>query len=177
MSDKIALTAEIRTDVGKGASRRLRRSGEKVPAIIYGAEDAPQNLTLAANELAKAMQQEAFYSQILDVVVDGKNNQAVVRDLQRNPASGKVLHIDFQRVSANKAINVSVPLHFVNEEQCVGVKIGGGIISHNLTEVEISCLPADLPEYLEVDMKDIDVGLCSALEWLGAACWASPSLR
>jgi len=166
MSDKIALAAEIRTDVGKGASRRLRRSGEKVPAIIYGADDAPQNLTLAANELSKAMQQEAFYSQILDVVVDGKSNQAVVRDLQRNPASGKVLHIDFQRVSANKPINVNVPLHFINEEQCVGVKIGGGIISHNLTEVEISCLPADLPEYLEVDMKDVDVGFAVHLSGL-----------
>jgi large subunit ribosomal protein L25 len=166
MSDKIALTAEIRTDVGKGASRRLRRSGEKVPAIIYGAEDAPQNLTLAANELSKAMQQEAFYSQILDVLVDGQSNQAVVRDLQRNPASGKVLHIDFQRVSANKPINVNVPLHFINEEQCVGVKISGGIISHNLTEVEISCLPADLPEYIEVDMKDIDLGFAVHLSGL-----------
>ena len=166
MSDKIALTAEIRSDVGKGASRRLRRSGEKVPAIIYGAEDAAQNLTLAANELAKAMQQEAFFSQIMDIVVEGKTNQAVVRDLQRNPASGKVLHIDFQRVSANKPINVSVPLHFTNEDQCVGVKMNGGIISHTLTEVEISCLPADLPEYIEVDMKDVDLGFAIHLSGL-----------
>ncbi len=166
MSEKIALTAEIRTDVGKGASRRLRRSGEKVPAIIYGAEDAPQNLTLAANELAKAMQQEAFFSQIMDVVVEGKANQAVVRDLQRNPASGKVLHIDFQRVSANKPLNVSVPLHFINEDQCVGVKMNGGIISHTLNEVEISCLPADLPEYIEVDMKELDLGFAIHLSGL-----------
>ncbi len=158
MSDKISLTAELRTDVGKGASRRLRRMGEKVPAIIYGAENDPQNLTLAVNELSKAMQLEAFYSQILDVIVEGKPQQAVVRDLQRNPASGKVLHIDFQRVSANKAINVSVPLHFINEEQCVGVKIGGGSITHNLTEVEISCLPADLPEYIEIDMENVELG-------------------
>ena len=166
MSEKIALTAEIRTDVGKGASRRLRRSGEKVPAIIYGAEDAPQNLTLAANEVTKAMEQESFYSQILDVIVDGKSNQAVVRDLQRNHANGKVLHIDFQRVSANKPINVNVPLHFINEDQCVGVKISGGIIAHNLTEVEISCLPADLPEYIEVDMKDVDLGFAIHLSGL-----------
>ncbi len=158
MSDKISLTAELRTDVGKGASRRLRRMGEKVPAIIYGAENDPQNLTLAVNELSKAMQLEAFYSQILDVIVEGKPQQAVVRDLQRNPASGKVLHIDFQRVSANKAINVNVPLHFINEEQCVGVKIGGGSITHNLTEVEISCLPADLPEYIEIDMENVELG-------------------
>ena len=158
MSDKISLTAELRTDVGKGASRRLRRMGDKVPAIIYGAENDPQNLTLAVNEVTKAMEQEAFYSQILDVVVDGAAQQAVVRDLQRNPASGKVLHLDFQRVSANKALHVNVPLHFINEDKCVGVKIGGGNITHNLTEVEISCLPADLPEYIEVDMENVEVG-------------------
>ena len=158
MSDKISLTAELREDVGKGASRRLRRLGNKVPAIIYGAEEDPQNLTLAVNELTKAMEQEAFYSQILDVLVEGKAQQAVVRDLQRSPASGKVLHIDFMRISANKEMQVSVPLHFINEESCVGVKIGGGSIAHSLTEVEISCLPANLPEYIEVDMEEIEVG-------------------
>ena len=123
MSDKISLTAELRSDVGKGASRRLRRLDDKVPAIIYGGEEAPQNLTLIANELSKAMQLEAFYSQIMNVVVDGNAQQAFVRDLQRNPASGRVLHIDFQRVSADRAINVNVPLHFINEGQCVGVKL------------------------------------------------------
>lgn len=158
MSDKISLTAELREDVGKGASRRLRRLGNKVPAIIYGAEADPQNLTLAVNELTKAMEQETFYSQILDVMVEGNVQQAVVRDLQRSPASGKVLHIDFMRISANKEIQVSVPLHFVNEENCVGVKIGGGSITHSLTEVEISCLPANLPEYIEVNMEEIEVG-------------------
>jgi len=158
MSDKLLLTAELRTDVGKGASRRLRRSGDKIPAIIYGAEETPQTLTLAVNELTKVMQQEAFYSQILDVMVEGKSNQAVVRDLQRNPANGRVLHIDFQRISADKAMHVSVPLHFINEDLCVGVKMGGGVISHNLTEVEISCLPADLPEFIEVDMENVELG-------------------
>ena len=158
MSDKITLTAELREDVGKGASRRLRRLGNKVPAIIYGGEDAPQNLTLAVNEVNKAMEQEAFYSQIMDVVVGANATQAVVRDLQRNPSNGKVQHIDFQRISANKEMNVSVPLHFINEDTCVGVKIGGGSITHNLTEVEISCLPANLPQFIEVDMEEIDVG-------------------
>ena len=104
------------------------------------------------------MQVEAFYSQILDVVIDGKGQQAVVRDLQRNPASGRVLHIDFQRISADVAIHVNVPLHFINEEGCVGVKIGGGNITHNLTEVEVSALPADLPEFIEVDMLEIEAG-------------------
>ena len=110
MSDKISLTAELREDVGKGASRRLRRLVNKVPAIIYGAEADPQNLTLAVNELTKAMEQEAFYSQILDVMVEGTAQQAVVRDLQRSPGSGKVLHIDFMRISANKEMQVNV--HF-----------------------------------------------------------------
>jgi large subunit ribosomal protein L25 len=158
MSDKISLTAELRADVGKGASRRLRRIGEKVPAIIYGAEETPLTLSLATNELTKAMEQEAFYSQIMDVVIEGKANQAVVRDLQRNPASGNVQHIDFQRISANKVMHVNVPLHFVNEDICVGVKTSGGNITHNLTEVEVSCLPAALPEYIEVDMEHIDLG-------------------
>ena len=158
MSDYISLTAELREDVGKGASRRLRRLGNKVPAIIYGAEEAPVNLTLAVNELTKAMEQEAFYSQILEVVVDGKASQAVIRDLQRNPASGNVQHIDFMRISANREMQVSVPLHFMNEESCVGVRLNNGAITHNLTEVEISCLPANLPEFIEIDMEEVDAG-------------------
>ena len=158
MSDKISLTAELRADVGKGASRRLRRAGEKVPAIIYGAEETAQTLSLVTKELNKAMEQEAFYSQIMDVVIGGKANQAVVRDLQRNPANGKVQHIDFQRISANKVMHVSVPLHFINEDICVGVKNDGGNITHNLTEVEVSCLPAALPEYIEIDMEHVELG-------------------
>ena len=122
MSDTITLTATVRTDVGKGASRRLRRLEDKVPAIIYGGETEPQKLTLSGNEILKASQLEAFYSQILDVAVDGQVQAAVIRDLQRNPASGRIQHIDFQRVSADKEINVNVPLHFINEAACVGVK-------------------------------------------------------
>ncbi len=158
MSDNIKLTADLRSDVGKGASRRLRRQGEKIPAIIYGADAETQTLTLGVNELTKAMEQEAFYSQILDVVVEGTAQQAVVRDLQRNPGNGRVLHIDFQRISADREMHVNVPLHFINEENCVGVKIGGGAIAHNLTDVEVSCLPADLPEFIEVDMEHVDIG-------------------
>jgi large subunit ribosomal protein L25 len=158
MSDNIQLTAELRTDVGKGASRRLRRLEDKVPGIIYGQDKVPQMLSLSANEMSKAMQQEAFYSQIIDLSIAGKTEQAVVRDLQRNPDNERLLHIDFLRISANKAINVSVPLHFINEENCVGVKTEGGTLTHNMTEVEITCLPADLPEYIEVDMADIAAG-------------------
>ncbi len=159
MSDNIQLSAELRTDIGKGASRRLRRLEDKVPGIIYGEDKDPQMLTLSANEMGKAMQQEAFYSQIIDLSIDGKKEQAVVRDLQRNPANERLLHIDFMRISANKTINVSVPLHFLNEEACIGVKIEGGTLTHNMTEVEITCLPAALPEYIEVDMAEVAAGV------------------
>ncbi|MBT7334021.1 MAG: 50S ribosomal protein L25/general stress protein Ctc [Gammaproteobacteria bacterium] len=158
MSETLNLTAEIRTDMGKGASRRLRRAGLQVPAIIYGAEEAPQTISLKTNELNKAMQQETFYSQILNVIIDGSSTSAVVRDLQRNPATGRVIHIDFLRVSANRALNVNVPLHFINEDKCVGARVNGGSIAHTLTEVEITCLPADIPEFIEVDMENVDVG-------------------
>lgn len=158
MSDSITLTATVRTDVGKGASRRLRRLEDKVPAIIYGGEIEPQKLMLSGNEIFKASQVEAFYSQVLDVAVDGKVQPAVIRDLQRNPASGRIQHIDFQRISADKEINVSVPLHFINEAACVGVKMSGGTLTHNLTEVEITCLPANLPEFIEVDMLEVEAG-------------------
>ena len=157
MSQKIEINAEVRTDVGKGASRRLRRSGERVPGIIYGATEDAVSLTLNANELGKAMQNETFFSQILDVKFDGKSQQAVLRDLQRNPASERVLHVDFMRISANKALHVNVPLHFVDEDRCKGVRLGGGTISHAMTEVEVSCLPADLPEYVEVFMAELDL--------------------
>ena len=104
------------------------------------------------------MQFETFYSQILNVTIDCKTEQAVVRDLQRNPANERVQHVDFQRVSADREINVNVPLHFINEESCVGVKMQGGTLTRTLTEVEISCLPANLPEFIEVDMAEVESG-------------------
>ena len=158
MPQQIEINAELRTDVGKGASRRLRRLADKVPGIIYGGKDNAVLLTMNANELTNVMKDEAFFSQILNVVVDGKGEQALVRDLQRHPANERVLHVDFLRISADKAIQVQVPLRFVGEDECVGVVVGGGIVSHTLTEVEISCLPADLPEYVEVFVAELEVG-------------------
>jgi large subunit ribosomal protein L25 len=157
MSQQIEIHAELRKDVGKGASRRLRRLAEKVPGIIYGGTDDPVPLTMSSNELSKAMQLESFYSRILNVVVDGKSEQAVVRDLQRNPANERVQHIDFLRIRADRAIQVSIPLHFIDEDKCVGVKDEGGSIIHSMTDVEISCLPGDLPEYLEVFMALVEL--------------------
>ena len=158
MPQSIELNASLRSDLGTGASRRLRRPGEKLPGIIYGGEKAPQPVTLNANEFTKAMQQEAFFSQIVSVRVDGTEQQALVRDLQLHPVSEKVLHVDFLRVDADKPIHTHVPLHFVNEDKCVGVRTGGGSIAHTLVDVEVSCLPKDLPEFIEVDVVALELG-------------------
>ena len=158
MSAALELNAEIRTAVGRSASRRMRRVEGKIPAVVYGAAEEGQNLTLNLNELSKVMQSDAFYSQILNISIAGESQQVVVRDLHRSPDSGKVLHVDFLRVRADQEINVNIQLRFVNEESCVGVKVGGGLITRNLIEVEISCLPADLPEVIEVDVADLDIG-------------------
>ena len=158
MSQLIELHANPRQKVGTGASRRLRRLDGRLPGIIYGGAAEPQPVTLDANELHKAMQQEAFYSQILNVLVDGQAQKAVVRDLQRHPVNEKVLHVDFLRISADKPVHTHVPLHFVNESKCVGVRSGGGALVHNLIDVEVSCLPADLPEFIQVDVADLEVG-------------------
>ena len=154
MSQKLKISAETRTDLGKGASRRLRRLANKVPAILYGGEEQPASLTLVYRELDAIMKDEAFYSQVMALNISGKNQDVVVRDLQRHPATDRVTHVDFFRVDADKALQVSVPLHFLNEETCIGVKQDGGIISHLMNELEISCLPADLPAYIEVDLID-----------------------
>lgn len=158
MPQPIELNASPRTELGTGASRRLRRQGENLPGIIYGGDGAPQPVTLSANELTKAMQQEAFLSQIVNVRVDGTEQQALVRDLQLHPVNEKVLHVDFLRVDADRPIQTNVPLHFVNESKCVGVRTGGGSIAHNLVDVEVSCLPKDLPEFIEVDLAALEVG-------------------
>lgn len=157
MSNKIELAAELRQDVGKGASRRLRRSGNAVPGILYGGVREPINLTFKYNELNKAMEAESFYSQILNLSFDGQDQQAVVRDLQRHPATGRVQHIDFLRIRADRMITVSVPIHFLNEETNAAVKAGGSI-SHTMNEVEVSCLPGDLPEFLELDIAGLEEG-------------------
>ena len=152
------LEASPRTDVGKGASRRLRRLAGDIPAIIYGAGQEPSAITIPHKDIMKAIENEAFFSHIITVKVDGKDESVVIKDLQRHPAKPKIMHADFMRVSADQAINVRVPLHFVNEDKCVGVKLEGGIINHMINELEISCLPGNLPEYIEVFMAELKVG-------------------
>ncbi len=156
MSSNFTLAAELRSDTGKGASRRLRHA-DVVPAIIYGADKEPAMITISHKDLAHACEDEAFFSHILSMEVNGKAEQVIIKDMQRHPAKLQIMHADFLRVDAKHALHVNVPLHFLNEESCVGVK-EGGLVSHLMTELEVSCLPADLPEFIEVDMANIAVG-------------------
>ena len=156
MSTDFQLNAEKREDMGKGASRRLRRAG-RVPAIMYGLDKAPEAISMTQNQVLKHLENEAFYSQILTVNLDGTSTQAVLRDLQRHPYKAYIVHMDLQRVDMNKPVHVHVPLHFLNEESAVGVK-AGGMVSHEVIEVEISCLPKQLPEFIEVDIANLNVG-------------------
>lgn len=155
---EFALNAEVRSDLGKGASRRLRRNVAMVPAVIYGGEKAPQSISLLAKELAKLLENEAAYSHVLSLNVAGSNESVIIKALQRHPAKGYVLHADFVRVVAGQKLTAHVPLHFINQETSVGVKQQGGEVSHVLSEVEVSCLPKDLPEFIEVDMAAVEVG-------------------
>ena len=156
MSVDFILNAELRKDEGKGASRRLRRAG-KVPAVIYGANKDAVSISLDHNDLVKHLEHEAFYSHLLTVKLEGKEEQAILKDLQRHPAKPLIMHMDLQRVSADHKIRMHVPLHFLGEDLAPGVKVGGGLVAHSLTEVEISCLPKDLPEYLEVDLSQMEL--------------------
>ena len=158
MSKKFEVSAEPRADVGKGASRRLRRTG-RVPAIVYGADQAPASLTLDHNYLIHAVEDEAFRSSVLNLVIDGsKPQQVVLRDLQRHPFKPLITHVDFLRVSAGQALRIDVPLHFVNEEISPAGRKAGVVISHQITEVEIAATPENLPEYIEVDLAGLEPG-------------------
>ncbi|TQV63077.1 MAG: 50S ribosomal protein L25/general stress protein Ctc [Halothiobacillaceae bacterium] len=155
MSVSFTVKATRRDDLGKGASRRLRHKG-LVPAVIYGGNAEPASLTIVHKDLWHSLENEAFYSHILDIEIDGKAEKAILRDLQRHPYKPVVLHADFQRVSASDMLHVKVPLHFVNEATSVGVKKGGAV-NHLATEIEVTCLPGNLPEFIEVDLASLDV--------------------
>lgn len=158
MADKVELMGELRTDMGKGASRRLRREADLVPAIVYGAGKDPVSISIPHKDLHKACENESFYSQIINVTVGGETDAAILKDLQRHPAKDRIMHADFYRVRMDQEITVEVPLHFLNEEECVGVRLHDGMVSHNMSSLEISCLPGDLPEYIEVDVLELDIG-------------------
>ncbi|MDO4905789.1 MAG: 50S ribosomal protein L25/general stress protein Ctc [Lautropia sp.] len=146
--------AQTRKDVGSSASRRLRRANQ-VPGIVYGGEAAPVQVALDHNALYHALRVEAFHSSILDLEIDGKKQQVLLRNVQWHPYKQQVMHVDFQRVSADQKITVKVPLHFVNADVSPAVKLNKAVVNHVMTEIEIQVLPQDLPEYIEVDLSGL----------------------
>jgi len=152
------LEAKSRTDVGKGASRRLRRNSGQIPAVIYGGGQDPASVTIRHDDVLHATEHEAFFSSIIELKVDGNQESVVLKDLQRHPAKPVLMHADFLRVRADVELTVNVPLHFINEEKCIGVKTENGQIITSMNELQVTCLPKDLPEYIEVDMLNLHVG-------------------
>ena len=157
MSDVLHLNAELRSDSGKGASRRLRHQG-LVPAIVYGGDRDPAMISIAHNEFIHELENEAIYTQVIELRVADKKQDVILRDLQRHPYKNKIMHADFFRIDENKPINVVVPVHVENAENCVGVKMDGGMLTQLVTEIEIIALPKNLPEYLEIDAAEVHLG-------------------
>ncbi|MBL8510027.1 MAG: 50S ribosomal protein L25/general stress protein Ctc [Betaproteobacteria bacterium] len=154
---KITIKAETRKEQGTGASRRLRRAA-KVPGIIYGGGQEPAAITLDHNDIFHKLRHEAFHASILDMELDNKPEQVLLRDVQMHPWKRIVMHVDFQRVAADQKIHMKVPLHFINADIAPGVKLSSGIVSHVINELDVACLPKDLPEFIEVDLKDLVAG-------------------
>ena len=158
MSTNFTINAKSREDTGKGASRRLRRLTGEVPAIIYGGKKDAEKISILHKDITKALENDAVYSSIISLSIDGKAEDTIIKDIQRHPAKQIILHMDFLRVSKTTKLQTRVPLNFINEDICVGVKLGGGLIAHTMTDIEVSCLPKDLPEAIDVDMAEVDVG-------------------
>ena len=156
MAEKFDLIADIREDSGKGASRRLRHQG-KVPAIIYGAGRPPRALTFDHNKVMQQLENESFYSSVLNIKVGEKSQAAIVKDIQRHPAKRLVMHMDFQRIVEDQVIRMNVPIHLVGADIAPGVKEGGGTVSQMRNDVEVVCLPRDLPEYLDLDISELEL--------------------
>ena len=152
--DLFTLDAEVRTDIGKGASRRLRHAN-LVPAIVYGLDKEPVSITLEHKHVYRAQQEEAFYSHVLTLNIAKKPVKVVIKDMQRHPFKDQVMHLDFLRINSKSTLHTSVPIHFINEEE---VTKAGNIVVHNLNEIEVECLPKDLPEFIEVDVAKLEVG-------------------
>jgi large subunit ribosomal protein L25 len=157
MSDNIQLSAEPREDSGKGASRRLRHTG-MVPAVIYGGDGAPISIMLGHSDFFHALEKEAIYTQLIDLKVGKKKEVVILRDLQRHPYKKQIMHADFFRIDNKKPIHVTVPVHTLNADECVGVKVDGGMLSLMISEIEVVCLPKNIPEYLEIDVTELKLG-------------------
>ena len=157
MSGKFELSAQTRAEIGKGASRRLRRLENRVPAIMYGGGKSPTAVTFNHFHVTKALESEAFYSHILTIDVDGKKEQAVLKDIQRHPFKPKILHMDFFRINPKEKINMLIPFHFTGGDIAPGVKDKGGIVAHLISSIEVRCLPGDLPEFINIDISGLDL--------------------
>ena len=157
MSDNITLSAEPRSDSGKGASRRLRHQG-LVPAIVYGGKFDPVQVSIDHNVFLHELDKETIYTQVVDLKMDDKVQEVILRDLQRHPYKNKIMHADFFRIDKNTPIKVVVPVHVTNAEDCVGVRVDGGLMTQLVTEIEIIALPKDLPEYVEIDSLNLHMG-------------------
>ena len=157
MSEQVNLNAETREIDGKSASRQLRRAGS-VPAVIYGGKEEPLRISILEKDIAKASELPGFATQILNISISGKDQNVIVKEIQRHPATERVLHADLMRVDPDTKISISVPVRFVNEDLCVGVKMHGGAISRLINDIDITCLASNLPEYIEVDVEALDIG-------------------
>jgi len=157
MSEQVNLNAENREVEGKSSSRQLRRAGS-VPAVIYGGKEEPLRISILEKDIAKASEVPGFATQILNISISGKDQNVIVKEIQRHPATQRVLHADLMRVDPDTKISISVPVRFINEDSCVGVKMHGGVVSHLINDIDITCLASNLPEYLEVDVEDMDIG-------------------
>jgi large subunit ribosomal protein L25 len=154
---KFNFSVNKRTEQGSGASRRLRRAG-KVPGILYGVGGDPVQVEMDHNAIYLALRKEVFHASVIDLDIDGTKELALLRDAQVHPYKPIVLHVDFQRVSPTEKLHIKLPLHFINADIAPGVKLGGGIVAHVMNDVEVSCLAADLPEYIEVDLQNLQAG-------------------
>jgi len=157
MSEQVNLNAENREVEGKSSSRQLRRAGS-VPAVIYGGKEEPLRISILEKDIAKASEVPGFATQILNISISGKDQNVIVKEIQRHPATLRVLHADLMRVDPDTKISISVPVRFINEDSCVGVKMHGGVVSHLINDIDITCLASNLPEYLEVDVEALDIG-------------------
>ncbi|WP_417565959.1 50S ribosomal protein L25/general stress protein Ctc [Marinobacter sp.] len=157
MSQEFVIEAFPRDDQGRGASRRLRREERKIPAIVYGGDKDAVSVSIWHNELKKALENEAFFSHVLTIELNGKKESVILKDLQRHPYKPLLTHADFLRVDKDHEIHVNVPLHFLNEESAPAIKLQGGVANHQITEVEVICLPQNLPEFIEVDMATVEM--------------------
>lgn len=157
MSEQVSLAASERQSEGKSANRNLRRSGY-IPGVLYGGKEEPKKISIMEKDIVKATEIAGFATQILQINIEGKDVDVVVKEIQRHPATSRVLHADFMRVDPDSKITLVVPIRTLNDESCIGVKVSGGQVNHLINDIEISCLASNLPEYLEIDVQEMDVG-------------------